>query len=165
MNRILLIETPNYTNEQYKKTKEIYNNNLYKFHKVFVKLKTLRNKDLKFKIKLIGFDGKTKKTYDKLITNTVLSDISKMPMGHIKNKKNLSLYADYKPETTIQGLGFKNKEKALYTIEKIKDKDLTYQFNVINTMLNRAKHHPYKNKDMEEAIVIYEKWIKKNKKY
>ena len=65
---------------------------------------------------------------------------------------------------TIQGLGFKNKEKALYTIEKIKDKDLTYQFNVINTMLNRAKHHPYKNKDMEEAIMIFEKWIKKNKK-
>ena len=37
--------------------------------------------------------------------------------------------------------------------------DYTYQMNVINTMINRAKYHPHKN--MEEAIVIFEKYKKK----
>ena len=44
-----------------------------------------------------------------------------MPMGKA-NPINLSLYSDYNKETTIPNLGFKNKEKALYTIKAIKNK-------------------------------------------
>ena len=162
--RILLIETPSYKNEEYIKSRDDYNENIYKFHKVFTKLITKRNKDFEFKIKLIGFDSEIKKTYNKFNLNKIIKDIEKMPMGHLKNKTNLSLYADYNPKTTIHGLGFKNKEKALFTIEKIKDKDSKYQFNVINTMLHRAKNHPNITDDMKEAIKIFEKWIKKFKK-
>jgi hypothetical protein len=73
------------------------------------------------------------------------------------SKNKLSLYADYNPKTTIKGLGFKNKEKALYTIDKIKNKSIEYQKRVIITMINRAKYHPYKNNDMKEAIKIFKK--------
>ena len=79
---------------------------------------------------------------------------------------NLSLYSDYKPETTLKGLGFKNKEKAIYTIDAIKDRDKKYQVNVVSTMLGRAKKHPNKTADMDEAILVFEKWMldyKKNK--
>ena len=34
-----------------------------------------------------------------------------------KKKINYSLYANYHPKTSRKGLGYKNKEKALYTIE------------------------------------------------
>ena len=53
---------------------------------------------------------------------------------------NLSLYSDYKPDTTLKGLGFKNKEKANYTIDAIKARDKKYQVNVVSTMLGRAKN-------------------------
>ena len=79
---------------------------------------------------------------------------------------NLSLYSDYKPETTLKGLGFKNKEKAAYTIYAIKARDKKYQVNVVSTMLGRAKKHPNKTADMDEAILVFEKWLlnyKKNK--
>ena len=44
-----------------------------------------------------------------------------MPMSNeLKSGKiqplNLSLYSDYKPETTLKGLGFKDKEKAIYRL-------------------------------------------------
>ena len=77
---------------------------------------------------------------------------------------NLSLYSDYKPETTLKGLGFKNKEKATYTIDAIKDRDKNYQVNVVSTMLGRAKKHPNKTADMDEAILVFEKWMLDYKK-
>ena len=77
---------------------------------------------------------------------------------------NLSLYSDYKPETTLKGLGFKNKEKATYTIDTIKDRDKKYQVNVVSTMLGRAKKHPNKTADMDEAILVFEKWMLDYKK-
>ena len=41
--------------------------------------------------------------------------------------------------------------------------DKKYQFNVINTMTNRAKYHKNINENMKEAIKVFEKWLKKNK--
>ena len=37
-NRLILLETPNYTNEKYKKAKEIYQENIQEFHKRYLKL-------------------------------------------------------------------------------------------------------------------------------
>jgi len=161
-NRILLVYTPDRQNKKYLQTKNKFDKFLYKFHKVFLILKT--KKSNKFYIELIGFDGTVKKTYTKLSVTQVLKDISKMPMGKLTNPKNLSLYADYNPETTTPKLGFKNEEKAKYTIDKIKDRDITYQKRVIVTMINRAKYHPHKTKDMDKAIKIFEKKLKELKK-
>ena len=87
-----------------------------------------------------------------------------MPMSNKTYKErlkplNLSLYSDYKPETTLKGLGFKNKEKAIHTINAIKNRDKKYQVNVVSTMLGRAKKHPNKTADMDEAILVFEKWM------
>jgi hypothetical protein len=169
-NRILLVETQNYTNEKYKDAKEKYNKNLKEFHNRYIKMISRRNKQFDFKIKLIGFDGEVKKVYKKMNVKNIFSTIEKMPMGKLrrKNKKinptNLSLYSDYNKKTTTPGLGFKNKEKAKYTLKKIKNRDINYQVNVVSTMIGRAKNHPYKTKEMEGAIKVFEKWMREYKK-
>jgi len=158
-NRIILIETPNYQNEKYKETKGIYEINIKEFHKRYIKLLTKLDKESKFNIKLIGFDGKVKKEFKKLNQQVILKLVDNMPMSKAVNPKNLSLFSDYNKETTVKGLGFKDKEKALHTLNVIKDKPLKYQVNVVATMLGRAKNHPHKTKEMDEAIQIFEKWL------
>jgi hypothetical protein len=74
---------------------------------------------------------------------------------------NLSLYADYHPEKSKKGLGYKNKEKAIQTINLIKNNSTVYQKQVLTTMINRAKYHPNQTKEMEEAIEILEERLKK----
>ena len=92
-----------------------------------------------------------------------------MPLRELINKKkfnplNLSLFSDYNPKTTTHGLGFKDKKKALFTIENIKKRPIKYQVNVISTMLGRAQNHPNKTNGMNEAIKIFNKWMIKYKK-
>ena len=163
-NRLILVETPSYKNIQYLKSKLVYQKYIKEFHKRFVKFITLKNPNSEFKIKLIGFDGKIKAKYNKLSYKKIVNLIDSMPMGKLKNNKkfnptNLSLYSDYNKETTVKGLGFKNKEKALYTINAIKNKSIKYQVSLVSTMIGRAKNHPYRNKDMDEAIKIFQKWL------
>jgi hypothetical protein len=77
-------------------------------------------------------------------------------------KINKSLYEDKHPEKSTKGTGFKNKEKAIDTLKIIKDRDLIYQKQVVNTMYNRAKYHPYQTKEMKEAMKIFKDWLNKN---
>lgn len=159
-NRLLLIETPNYQNNKYKTSKEIFQENIKEFHKRYVKFFVKINKDAPFKIHLVGFDGKIKHSASSINVNKILKLIDSMPMS--KNNftpTNLSLYSDYNPETTITGLGFKDKEKALFTLNKIKNKSIKYQVNVVSTMLGRAKNHPNQTEDMKDAIKIFQKWL------
>ncbi len=158
--RLLLIYTDNYKNKKYIDSKKLYKKHMVKFHKRYVKFITYKSKKNNFKIELIGFDGKVKKKYKSMDVKNIFTDIDKMPLGHIRNE-NLSLYEDYKPKTTIKNMGFKNKEKALYTIKKIKNKSLKYQKSVINTMYNRAKYHPNRTKEMENAMKIFKRWLNK----
>ena len=153
--RILLVETPNRSLPKYILTKKKYENNLYEFHKRFLKFKTKIGNQ--FRIYLIGFDKKIKHTYKSLIIKKIFSDIEKMPMGNLRKKLNMSLYADYNKKTTTPGLGFKDETKAKYTVNKIKDRDIAYQRRVLVTMINRAKYHPHKTNDMKKAIQIFEK--------
>ena len=165
--RILLIFVDSYKNTKYIKVKEQYQENIKEFHNRHVKMLTRRNKDNKFNIQIIGFDGKVKKNYKTFNSNRIFKLIDAMPIAKQNKKinaKNLSLYSDYNPKTTIKGLGFKDKEKAMYTIERIKNEPIKYQVSVINTMLGRAKNHPNKTKDMGDAIKMFNKWIKDYKK-
>ena len=166
--RVLLVKTPDYKNLKYKKAKKLYQTNIKQFHKRVVKLiskKTSNN----FSIELFGFDGTKKQTFQNFDSRKIFKIIDKMPMSKVlKNKKikllNLSLFSDYNPKTTTHGLGFKNKEKALYTVKAIKKRNLKYQVNVIATMLGRAKKHPYKNKNMRDAIKVFSSWMENYKK-
>ena len=167
--RLLVLNTSNYTNQEYKNSKDIYQKQIKEFHKRFIKLVTRLDKSKNFSVSLIGFDGTEKAQIDRINLKKIFTLIDKMPMNKIIKEKsfkplNLSLFSDYKPETTLHGLGFKNKEKALYTVKAIKKRSIKYQVNVIATMLGRAKNHPNKTKDMDDAIRIFDKWMKDYKK-
>ena len=167
--RLLVLNTPNYTNQEYKNSKDIYQKHIKEFHKRFIKLVTRLDKAKNFSVSLIGFDGTEKAKLDTINLKKIFNLVDKMPMNKmIKDKSfkplNLSLFSDYKPETTLHGLGFKNKEKALYTVKAIKKRSIKYQVNVIATMLGRAKNHPNKTKDMDDAIRVFDKSMKDYKR-
>ena len=166
--RVLLVKTPDYKNQNYKKAKELYQKDIKHFHKRIIKLLT-KKIGKNFIIELYGFDGTKKKSFVNFNSKKIFKIIDQMPMSKVlKDKKikplNLSLFSDYNPKTTTYGLGFKDKEKALYTIKAIKKRDTKYQVNVIATMLGRAKKHPYKTKNMKEAIKVFSLWMKNYKK-
>ena len=71
------------------------------------------------------------------------------------------LYNDLHAEKSLKKTGFKDREKAISTIALVTKRSLRYQFDVINTMYNRAKYHPHKTFQMEEAMAIFHKWLKK----
>ncbi len=162
--RILLLDTTCYRDINYLNSKKLYHDFIKDFHKRHVKLMSNRKKELKFSIKLIGYDGTLKNEFDTLVPKDIFELIDSMPISkELKSGKikplNLSLYSDYKPKTTLKGLGFKDKEKAIYTLDAIKGRDIKYQVNVVSTMLGRAKKHPNKTSDMEDAIMVFEKWL------
>ena len=166
--RVLLIKTPDYKNLKYKKAKKLYQKDIKHFHNRVIKLVT-KKIGKNFLIELFGFDGKKKQIFKNFDSRKIFKTIDEMPISKIlKNKKikplNLSLFSDYNPKTTTYGLGFKDKAKALYTIKVIKNRDLKYQINVVATMLGRAKKHPYKTKNMKDAIKVFSLWMKNYKK-
>ncbi len=162
--RILLVITPNFKDKSYQRVKKIYQSKIKEFHKRNVKLICKSNKYKNFSINLIGFDGKLKKRMNDLNPKLVFQIIDKMPLSKKIKPINLSLYSDYNPKTTTHGLGFKNKKKALFTINTIKNRSTKYQVNVVSTMLGRAKNHPNKTKDMVGAIKVFDDWLKKYKR-
>ena len=138
--RLIIINTPNYKHRNYMNSKSIYQKNIKEFHKRYLKLVINLDKSKKFKIDIIDFDGKKKLELKKINSKIIFNLIDRIPTDKfIKDNKikpiNLSLFSDYKPETTLHGLGFKNKEKALYTVKAIKKRAIKYQVNVIATML------------------------------
>jgi hypothetical protein len=80
-----------------------------------------------------------------------------------KTNINYSLYSNDNPDKS-EKVSFKNEEEAIKSIEKIKKKSYTYQVKVILTLYNRAKYHPHQTSDMRKAMLIFSKWLIKNKK-
>lgn len=76
----------------------------------------------------------------------------------------MSLYTDDNPETTIKGTGFKNAKKVKETFKLISRRSMLYQFQVVNTMYNRAKYHKYKTDEMKEAMILLKEWLDNYKK-
>jgi hypothetical protein len=160
--RILLVETPSRKHSKYIAARKEYDSNLQKYHSHYVKFITQINKSLEAPtIKLVGFDGGVKRIYNTLTTSKVMADIASMPMGDLVRPKNMSLYSDYHPASSVSGLGFKNAVTAKRTIRTIKNKKVVYQKQVIDTMIGRAKHHPHQTSKMRNAIRILEQYKKK----
>ena len=162
--RILFVSTPNYKEKKYLNVKKIYQEKIKEFHKRYIKLICKTDKKNNFSIDLIEFNGVAKKKLDKLDYKVVFKTFNKMPISNKIKPINLSLFSDYNPKTTTKGLGFKNKEKALYTINTIKNRSTKYQVNVIATMLGRAKNHQNKTRDMNDAIKLFSEWMKQYKR-
>lgn len=85
-----------------------------------------------------------------------------------KDPKDSHLYTDDNPATTIHGTGFKDKSAALRTLDLIKNRSPIYQFQTVNTMYHRAKHHPAMKKaadgaastqGMREAMEVFRTWL------
>lgn len=85
-----------------------------------------------------------------------------------KNPKDSHLYTDDNPSTTLHGTGFKDHATAQHTLDLIKARSLTYQFQTVNTMYHRAKHHPAMRKaapnaastaDMRAAMAVFREWL------
>lgn len=81
-------------------------------------------------------------------------------------KSNSKLYSDDHPDVSLQGTGFRDTKTANKTIKLIEKRSLKYQYDVINTMYNRAKYHPYQTQEMKEAMKVFKEWLSdyKNKK-
>tara|TARA_B100001287_G_C22466785_1_gene427717 strand:+ start:157 stop:672 length:516 start_codon:yes stop_codon:yes gene_type:complete len=164
----MIINTSSYKDKNYIKAKYFYEKHIVKFHKRYIKLLTDRKKDKDFSIKIIDFDGSINKIYYEINYSIIkdifqrfnLKDQQKLLKEVSKIKpQDLSLFSDYSKETTTPNLGFKDKEKAIYTINKIKNRSLKYQVSVISTMIGRAKSHPNQTKEMRDAIKIFQKWL------
>ena len=82
-----------------------------------------------------------------------------------KDKINKSLYEDNHPKSSTKGTGFKDKQKALDTLNIIKNRDIIYQKQVVVTMYNRAKYHPHQTDTMKDAMQVFKKWLQKNSIY
>ena len=74
-------------------------------------------------------------------------------------KQDSHLYTDDNPSTTLHGTGFQDEATARKTILLVKKRSLTYQFQVINTMFYRAKHHPHPNSRIEAAMAVFKEWL------
>jgi hypothetical protein len=71
---------------------------------------------------------------------------------------NYSLYSNDNYGKSA-GVGFKDEETAIKSINKIKNKDITYQKQVITTLYNRAKYHPHQTNNIRKAMKIFKKFL------
>ena len=83
--------------------------------------------------------------------------------------KSKNLYTDDNPETTIEGLGFKDKETAENSVDRLEglleddEIDLNHATQICVTMEQRSKHHPHRNDDMKEAEKIWHEYLEELK--
>ncbi len=70
------------------------------------------------------------------------------------------LYNDLHPDKSLKNTGFKDINTANHTINIVSKRSLRYQFDIINTMYNRAKYHPHVTDDMKQAMSVFKKWLK-----
>jgi hypothetical protein len=153
--------------EQFQKERKRYRDEFFQRNLEIISHRTSKRQNL-FLIELYGYDGLLKYQTNKISSNTfptILSKIDKMPMGKIE-KKSFDLYTDAHPKTTLQGVGFKDADTAIRTIQKVEEskKSDHHKYLIIHTMFYRAKYHPNQTKDMKEAMKIFKDWLDKKKK-
>ena len=88
--------------------------------------------------------------------------------GSARKRVNKSLYSNGNKKPKIKS-GYGSQEKAKQTLKNLKGYNKLYQYQVINTMYNRAKFHANQTQGMRDAMKIYKKWLnneknKRNKK-
>lgn len=88
--------------------------------------------------------------------------------SHNKTKKQVrgQLFGNNHPTTTVHGYGFDTPKHAQATLDDLKNRDITYQFQVVNTMCERAREVVKRTKDTDKkksihgSIKIFEAWLK-----
>lgn len=68
-------------------------------------------------------------------------------------------------EQEEEGMGFKNKQKALDTLKILDGRDISYQYHVITSFVSRAKRTLQITRDEEklanlrDALKVFEDWV------
>lgn len=93
--------------------------------------------------------------------------ITNQSINHIKQYVN-SLYYIKENKLSIvpkddSKYGYKNKQKALQTIQLLKTKPIFEKLNTINRLTKRALYHPYRTSHMLESVRIFNSEKKKLK--
>ena len=129
-------------------------------------IKNTKNRILnKLTKKKVNFIKKNKKN-----TRKNINKILKTQKKYLKIGGDMELFSDKYQKYTVSGSGFKDKKTALYTLKIIKNRDVDYQFQVINTMyyrcINVIKKTNDKNKikKLKNASNIFKKWLDNYKK-
>lgn len=168
MKRYLVVKYSTDFTNKYKNFKKEFKKHEEKFleRNTILKKKLVKSRDELFEITLIGYDGKKKYRTNKISElKKIIKLIDNMHIGKMEKKlKNIDLYTDAHKKKTIKNLGFKNKEKAIYSIKKVKHLSKKDQFRIINVLYQRAKYHPNITKDMKEAMSVLKAYLKKLKK-
>ena len=77
-----------------------------------------------------------------------------------KQKKGTQLYNDNPKGPSKVKAQYGTKERARQTLKRLQGKPKAYKRQVATTMFYRAKHHKYRTKNMEEAMNVYNKYLK-----
>ena len=160
--RFVIILTPDSSNNEFIKLYSLYKTKYKKeLDSLNTIVKIIYNKP--FEIQLFGFDGILKYKSSKYISwKTIITKINNMPYQRFI--KNLSLYSDYHPDKSNHKVGFKDVDLAISSIKNIENKPRIYQYQVINTLYNRAKYHPHQTEKMRESMKIFKEWLDNYKK-
>jgi hypothetical protein len=75
-------------------------------------------------------------------------------------KVGYQLYNDNPKGRSKVKAGYGTAERARQTIKRLKGKPKAYKRQVASTMYYRAKHHKYRTKQMEEAMKVYNAYLK-----
>ena len=114
--------------------------------------------------------NKSKKLTKKKNKNNTRSKKINNKIRYTKVGGNMELFSDKYQESTVSGTGFKDKKTALYTLEIIKNRDIDYQFQVVNTMYYRClnvikkTNDKIKVKNLKTASNIFKEWLDDYKK-
>lgn len=113
-------------------------------------------------ISKMGFSQKSSCKAQGLLPRTSKSNKGKYiksPKYRIKKSlKKSTLYSSGKNRPQVK-TGYKDKETAEMTLKNISRMPSVYQTQVVTTMYNRAKHHPYQTLNMRKAMKVYKKWL------
>lgn len=93
-----------------------------------------------------------------------------MKLKYTKTKKNKQqqkgqLFGNNHPETTVHGYGFDTPQHVKATLDDLHNRDIDYQFQVVNTMCARAKEVLKRTSDLKKrksiaaGIKLFEAWI------
>jgi hypothetical protein len=77
------------------------------------------------------------------ISQSEIENIHKHDLEGLNFLKKFNPQINLHPDKSLKKTGFKDIATANSTINLISKRSLRYQFDVINTMYNRAKYHPY----------------------
>lgn len=152
----------NNNSPDYNEFKQIYENNKREFDNNGTKM---LSRNLKSNTNVVIVDRNNKVQYESrhFDLDKILDILHDLSVNDNKKLKRLSLYSNYNNNIeTHSKFGYKDRQTALDTLRELNNYDYYYQWHIILSMYNRAKYHPHRTPEMEDAMYVYKQWLKDN---